>query len=170
MAASTTQSSSLLSLLYLALLTFVGSAVLFAEMHQHSLLRHNVHAFLTLLMVSSCIWMLWFGWHSASNKQLKMYQDHQAGASWLKGTRTTENVSIAIHWCPTVQSLFFSYKHWRVSLTMKPTNLPFQSPDIFIKGKLVITAVGLGLWHTHTLLRFNPAEGLDLPASGRFFF
>ncbi|KAH0623805.1 hypothetical protein JD844_006933 [Phrynosoma platyrhinos] len=83
--APTTQSSSLLSLLYLALLTFVGSAVLLAEMHQHSLLSHNVHAFLAVLMISSCIWMLWFGWHSASNKQLKMHQDHQAGASWLKG-------------------------------------------------------------------------------------
>ncbi|XP_042312305.1 LOW QUALITY PROTEIN: proton channel OTOP2-like [Sceloporus undulatus] len=83
--APTTQSSSLLSLLYLALLTFVGSAVLLAEMHQHSLLSHNVHAFLAVLMISSCIWMLWFGWRSASNKQLKMHQDHQAGASWLKG-------------------------------------------------------------------------------------
>ncbi|XP_062987628.1 proton channel OTOP1-like [Elgaria multicarinata webbii] len=83
--ASTTRSSSLLSLLYLALLTFVGSAVLLAEMHQHSLLSHNVHAFLAVLMISSCTWMLWFGWRSASNKQLKRHQDHQAGASWLKG-------------------------------------------------------------------------------------
>ncbi|XP_053162194.1 proton channel OTOP2-like [Hemicordylus capensis] len=83
--ASTTHSSSLLSLLYLALLTFVGSAVLLAEMHQHSPLSHNVHAFLAVLMISSCIWMLWFGWHSAGNKHLKVHQDHQAGASWLKG-------------------------------------------------------------------------------------
>ncbi|XP_067321961.1 proton channel OTOP2-like isoform X1 [Anolis sagrei] len=83
--ASTTQSSSLLSLLYLALLTFVGSAVLLAEMHQHSLLSRNVLTFLGALMISSCVWMLWFGWRSANNRQLKMHQDHQAGASWLKG-------------------------------------------------------------------------------------
>ncbi|XP_044306197.1 proton channel OTOP1-like [Varanus komodoensis] len=83
--ASTTRSSSLLSLLYLALLTFVGSAVLLAETHQNSSLSHSVHAFLAVLMISSCIWMLWFGWRSASNKQLKKHQDHQAGASWLKG-------------------------------------------------------------------------------------
>uniref|UniRef100_A0ABM5G275 Proton channel OTOP2-like n=1 Tax=Pogona vitticeps TaxID=103695 RepID=A0ABM5G275_9SAUR len=83
--ASTTRSSSLLSLLYLALLTFVGSAVLLAEMHQHNLLNYNIHAFLAVLMISSCIWMLWFSWRSAGNKQLKMHQDHQAGASWLKG-------------------------------------------------------------------------------------
>nr|XP_056706272.1 proton channel OTOP2-like [Euleptes europaea] len=83
--ASTTRSSSLLSLLYLALLTFVGSAVLLAEMYRHSLLNHNVHAFLAVLMISSCIWMLWFGCRSAGNRQLKMHQDHHAGASWLKG-------------------------------------------------------------------------------------
>ncbi|XP_054839886.1 proton channel OTOP2-like [Eublepharis macularius] len=83
--ASTTQSSSLLSLLYLALLTFVGSAVLLAEIHQHSLQSYNVHVFLAVLMISSCIWMLWFGWRSAGNRQLKMHQDHHAGASWLKG-------------------------------------------------------------------------------------
>ncbi|KAJ7325136.1 hypothetical protein JRQ81_018156 [Phrynocephalus forsythii] len=83
--ASTAQSSSLLSLLYLALLTFVGSSVLLAEMHQHRLLSGNTHAFLAVLMISSCTWMVWFGWHSARNKQLKRHQDHQAGASWLKG-------------------------------------------------------------------------------------
>ncbi|KAM6444184.1 proton channel OTOP2-like isoform 2-T2 [Liasis olivaceus] len=83
--ASPAAPSSLLSLLYLALLTFVGSAVLLAEIHHQSLPSLNVHAFLTLLMSSSCLWMLWFGWHSINNKQLKMHQDHQAGASWLKG-------------------------------------------------------------------------------------
>ncbi|XP_060538845.1 proton channel OTOP2-like isoform X1 [Pantherophis guttatus] len=83
--ASTAAFSSLLSLLYLALLTFVGSAVLLAEMHHQSLPSLTVHAFLALLMSSSCLWMLWFGWHSMNYKQLKMHQDHQAGATWLKG-------------------------------------------------------------------------------------
>ncbi|XP_053243406.1 proton channel OTOP1-like [Podarcis raffonei] len=83
--ATTMLSSSLLSLLYLVLLTFVGSAVLLAEMHQHSSQSRNVHAFLEVLMISSCIWMLWFGCHFSRNKQLKRHQDHQAGASWLKG-------------------------------------------------------------------------------------
>lgn len=89
--ASTPRSSSLISLLYLALLTFVGSAVLLAEMHQHTLSSHNVQALLAVLMISSCIWMLWFGWRTAGNKQLKMHQDHHAGASWLKGTGTPCN-------------------------------------------------------------------------------
>ncbi|XP_077309916.1 proton channel OTOP2-like [Lithobates pipiens] len=75
----------LLSLLYLALLTFFGSAVLLAEMHRHSQQTHNVHGFLTILMLTSSTWMLWFGWTSAKNKKIKMYQDHQAGANWLKG-------------------------------------------------------------------------------------
>ncbi|XP_075072366.1 proton channel OTOP2-like [Mixophyes fleayi] len=75
----------LLSLLYLALLTFFGSAVLLAEMRHHSQQSHNVHGFLTVLMLTSSAWMLWFGWTSAKNKNIKMYQDHQAGASWLKG-------------------------------------------------------------------------------------
>ncbi|XP_061492183.1 proton channel OTOP2-like [Rhineura floridana] len=83
--ASTTLSSSLFSLLYLVLLTFVGSAVLLAEMHQHSSLSRNVHIFLEALMISSCFWMVWFGCYSSRNKELKMHQDHQAGASWLKG-------------------------------------------------------------------------------------
>lgn len=92
--ASTVQSRSLLSLLYLALLTFVGSAVLLAEMHQHSLLSYNSHTFLAVLMISSCIWMLWFGWHSAGNKRLKMHQDHQAGANWLKGKDVCLSVAL----------------------------------------------------------------------------
>lgn len=75
----------LLSLLYLALLTFFGSAVLLAEMHRYSQQTHNVHGFLTILMLTSSTWMLWFGWTSAKNKKIKMYQDHQAGANWLKG-------------------------------------------------------------------------------------
>ncbi|KAM5141150.1 proton channel OTOP2-like isoform 1-T2 [Mantella aurantiaca] len=75
----------LLSLLYLALLTFFGSAVLLAEMHRHSQQTHNVHGFLTILMLTSSAWMLWFGWTSAKNKKMKLYQDYQAGASWLKG-------------------------------------------------------------------------------------
>ncbi|XP_018408893.1 PREDICTED: otopetrin-2-like [Nanorana parkeri] len=75
----------LLSLLYLALLTFFGSAVLLAEMHRHSQQTHNVHGFLTVLMLTSSAWMLWFGWTSAKSKKMKMHQDHQAGASWLKG-------------------------------------------------------------------------------------
>ncbi|XP_068111548.1 proton channel OTOP1-like [Hyperolius riggenbachi] len=74
-----------LSLLYLALLTFFGSAVLLAEMHYHNPQTHNVHGFLTILMLTSSAWMLWFGWTAAKNKKVKMYQDHQAGASWLKG-------------------------------------------------------------------------------------
>ncbi|KAM4636949.1 proton channel OTOP2-like [Discoglossus pictus] len=75
----------LLSLLYLALLTFFGSAVLLAEMHHHNQQSQNVQGFLTVLMVTSSAWMLWFGWKSAKDKKIKMYQDHQAGASWLKG-------------------------------------------------------------------------------------
>ncbi|KAM4702832.1 proton channel OTOP2-like [Rhinophrynus dorsalis] len=75
----------LLSLLYLALLTFFGSAVLLAGMHHHSQQTQNVHGFLTVLMLTSSAWMLWFGWKSAKNKNIKMYQDHHAGASWLKG-------------------------------------------------------------------------------------
>ncbi|ETE73190.1 PDZ domain-containing protein 7, partial [Ophiophagus hannah] len=82
---STAAFSSLLSLLYLALLTFVGSAVLLAEIHHQSLPSLTVHAFLELLMSSSCLWMLWFGWHSVNNKQLQRHQDRQAGATWLKG-------------------------------------------------------------------------------------
>lgn len=90
--ASTAAFSSLLSLLYLALLTFVGSAVLLAEMHHQSLPSLTVHAFLALLMSSSCLWMLWFVWHSMNNKQLKMHQDHQAGATWLKGRDATKSI------------------------------------------------------------------------------
>ncbi|XP_044155629.1 proton channel OTOP2-like [Bufo gargarizans] len=75
----------LLSLLYLALLTFFGSAVLLAEMRHHNPQTHNVQGFLTVLMLSSSAWMLWFAWTSAKNKKIKMYQDYQAGASWLKG-------------------------------------------------------------------------------------
>ncbi|XP_071987019.1 proton channel OTOP2-like isoform X1 [Engystomops pustulosus] len=75
----------LLSLLYLALLTFFGSAVLLAEMRHHNPQTHNVQGFLTVLMLTSSAWMLWFAWTSAKNKKIKMYQDHQAGASWLKG-------------------------------------------------------------------------------------
>ncbi|KAM9325050.1 proton channel OTOP2-like [Gastrophryne carolinensis] len=77
--------TTLLSLLYLALLTFFGSAVLLAEMYLHSRQTHNVHGFLTILMLTSSAWMIWFGWTSAKNNRIKMYQDHQAGASWLKG-------------------------------------------------------------------------------------
>ncbi|CAH2322910.1 proton channel OTOP2-like [Pelobates cultripes] len=79
------RTTSLLSLLYLALLTFFGSAVLLAEMRHHSQQTQNVHGSLTVLMLTSSAWMLWFGWKSAKNKKIKMYQDHQAGASWLKG-------------------------------------------------------------------------------------
>ncbi|KAM8924816.1 proton channel OTOP2-like [Pelodytes ibericus] len=79
------RTTSLLSLLYLALLTFFGSAVLLAEMRHHSQQAQNVHGSLTVLMLTSSAWMLWFGWKSAKNKKIKMYQDHQAGASWLKG-------------------------------------------------------------------------------------
>ncbi|XP_075698526.1 proton channel OTOP2-like [Rhinoderma darwinii] len=75
----------LLSLLYLALLTFFGSAVLLAEMRHHNPQTHNVQGFLTVLMLTSSAWMLWFAWTSSKNKKIKMYQDHQAGASWLKG-------------------------------------------------------------------------------------
>ncbi|XP_063819808.1 proton channel OTOP2-like [Pseudophryne corroboree] len=83
--AANPRTTILLSLLYLALLTFCGSAVLLAEMRHHSQQSHNVHGFLTVLMLTSSAWMLWFGWTSAKNKNIKMYQDYQAGASWLKG-------------------------------------------------------------------------------------
>ncbi|XP_029466595.1 proton channel OTOP2-like [Rhinatrema bivittatum] len=79
------QTTSLLSLLYFILAAFVGSAILLAEMQHHSPQSQKVHAFLTGLMLTSSAWMLWFGWNSAKNKKLKMHQDHQAGASWLKG-------------------------------------------------------------------------------------
>uniref|UniRef100_A0A8C8RAD4 Uncharacterized protein n=1 Tax=Pelusios castaneus TaxID=367368 RepID=A0A8C8RAD4_9SAUR len=79
------RAGSLLSLLYLVLLTFLGSAVLLAEMHQRSPQSRNVHGFLATLMLTSCAWMLWFGWRSAESKRRKMHQDHHAGASWLKG-------------------------------------------------------------------------------------
>ncbi|XP_078496601.1 proton channel OTOP2-like [Lissotriton helveticus] len=77
--------SSLLSLFYLILLTFSGSAILLSEIHHHSLQSRNIHGFLILLMLTSSGWMLWFGWRSAKNKKRKMNQDPHAGASWLKG-------------------------------------------------------------------------------------
>ncbi|XP_069467756.1 proton channel OTOP2-like [Ambystoma mexicanum] len=79
------RTASLLSLLYLILLTFSGSAILLAEIHHHSLQSRNIHGFLILLMLTSSGWMLWFGWRSAKNKKRKMHQDPHAGASWLKG-------------------------------------------------------------------------------------
>uniref|UniRef100_A0A8C3SLM8 Otopetrin-3 n=1 Tax=Chelydra serpentina TaxID=8475 RepID=A0A8C3SLM8_CHESE len=79
------RAGSLLSLLYLALLTFLGSAVLLAEIHQRSPQSRNVHGFLATLMLTSCAWMLWFAWRSSQNKRRKLHQDHHAGASWLKG-------------------------------------------------------------------------------------
>ncbi|XP_053889545.1 proton channel OTOP2-like [Malaclemys terrapin pileata] len=79
------RAGSLLSLLYLVLLTFLGSAVLLAEIHQRSPQSRNVHGFLATLMLTSCAWMLWFGWRSSQNKRRKLHQDHHAGASWLKG-------------------------------------------------------------------------------------
>ncbi|XP_030060590.1 proton channel OTOP2-like [Microcaecilia unicolor] len=79
------RTTSLLSLLYFILASFFGSAILLAEMQHHSPKSQKVHAFLTVLMLTSSAWMLWFGWHSAKNKKVKMHQDHQAGASWLKG-------------------------------------------------------------------------------------
>nr|XP_033799181.1 proton channel OTOP2-like [Geotrypetes seraphini]XP_033799182.1 proton channel OTOP2-like [Geotrypetes seraphini] len=79
------RTTSLLSLLYFILASFFGSAILLAEMQHHSPQSLKAHAFLIVLMLTSSAWMLWFGWHSAKNKKVKMYQDHQAGASWLKG-------------------------------------------------------------------------------------
>uniref|UniRef100_A0A8C4VSM1 Otopetrin 3 n=1 Tax=Gopherus evgoodei TaxID=1825980 RepID=A0A8C4VSM1_9SAUR len=79
------RAGSLLSLLYLVLLTFLGSAILLAEIHQRSPQSRNVHGFLATLMLTSCAWMLWFGWRSSQNKGRKLHQDHHAGASWLKG-------------------------------------------------------------------------------------
>ncbi|XP_007901838.1 proton channel OTOP2-like [Callorhinchus milii] len=75
---------SFLSLFYLILLLSLGSAIILAELVHHNPHSH-VHGLLTVLMLVSSTWMLWFAYQMHRRGKPGMYKDQHAGAVWLKG-------------------------------------------------------------------------------------
>ncbi|KAG2462457.1 proton channel OTOP2-like [Polypterus senegalus] len=78
------KTASLLSLLYLIFISLVGVAILLSEMPCHLPHSPRAHGFLMLLMLGTSAWMLCFVLEFRKKKKEQLFQDHHAGASWLK--------------------------------------------------------------------------------------
>uniref|UniRef100_A0A4W3JSD9 Otopetrin-2-like n=1 Tax=Callorhinchus milii TaxID=7868 RepID=A0A4W3JSD9_CALMI len=138
---------SFLSLFYLILLLSLGSAIILAELVHHNPHSH-VHGLLTVLMLVSSTWMLWFAYQMHRRGKPGMYKDQHAGAVWLKGglalfalaTLVLDCFHIGHYWeilhCASVFTIMYPF-----------VQAIFTLVQVYKYTKHIIVSV-LGLMHT----------------------
>uniref|UniRef100_A0A4W3JSE6 Otopetrin-2-like n=1 Tax=Callorhinchus milii TaxID=7868 RepID=A0A4W3JSE6_CALMI len=139
---------SFLSLFYLILLLSLGSAIILAELVHHNPHSH-VHGLLTVLMLVSSTWMLWFAYQMHRRGKPGMYKDQHAGAVWLKGglalfalaTLVLDCFHIGHYWeilhCASVFTIMYPF-----------VQAIFTLVQVYKYTKHIIVSVLLGLMHT----------------------